>query len=131
MKSRLHNILIISLCSSAAVNFGYAQDAGMQDAEVYEERIDSDKIIYSPGEADTRYRSTTSVSKDTTNTTTITSTSSSPTPAQAIPKYKAEKPAPTPKSTVEKASKEGDDSILSFNFLYYIIQKYKLQDIVD
>ena len=24
-----------------------------------------------------------------------------------------------------------DDSILSFNFLYYLIQKYKMQDIVD
>lgn len=26
---------------------------------------------------------------------------------------------------------ESDDSVLSFNFLYYIIQKYKMSDIVD
>ncbi|MBT1706801.1 hypothetical protein KK062_01130 [Fulvivirgaceae bacterium PWU5] len=26
---------------------------------------------------------------------------------------------------------EEDDSVLSFNFLYYIIRKYKLQDIMD
>jgi hypothetical protein len=25
----------------------------------------------------------------------------------------------------------GDDSILSFNFLYYIIQKFKMQDIIE
>ena len=31
----------------------------------------------------------------------------------------------------KQASKPKDDSILTFNFLYYIIQKYKLQDIID
>jgi hypothetical protein len=31
----------------------------------------------------------------------------------------------------QPAPKQEDESILSFNFLYYIIQKYKLQDIVD
>lgn len=35
----------------------------------------------------------------------------------------------------EKADKQNtkpkDDSILTFNFLYYIIQKYKLQDVID
>lgn len=37
----------------------------------------------------------------------------------------------TPSPASGKAQKNEDDSILSFNFLYYIIQKYKLQDIVD
>ena len=36
------------------------------------------------------------------------------------------KPATTPTST----TKEGDDA-LSFNFLFYIIQKYKFSDIID
>jgi hypothetical protein len=31
----------------------------------------------------------------------------------------------------EKQKAKDDDSILTFNFLYYIIQKYKLQDIID
>lgn len=31
----------------------------------------------------------------------------------------------------EKQPAKKDDSILTFNFLYYIIQKYKLQDIID
>jgi hypothetical protein len=37
---------------------------------------------------------------------------------------------PTAKPAEKQPAKE-DDSILTFNFLYYIIQKYKLQDIVD
>jgi hypothetical protein len=43
----------------------------------------------------------------------------------------------TPTTTTEAAksvsrqSEEEDDSVLSFNFLYYIIRKYKLQDIMD
>ena len=30
-----------------------------------------------------------------------------------------------------KEEKPKDESVLTFNFLYYIIQKYKLQDIID
>jgi hypothetical protein len=30
-----------------------------------------------------------------------------------------------------EASKDEDDDVLSFNFLYYIIQKFKMSDIVD
>ena len=36
----------------------------------------------------------------------------------------------TPKPSGKPASQE-DDSILSFNFLYYIFEKYKMQDVVD
>jgi hypothetical protein len=40
------------------------------------------------------------------------------------------KPSPViPKA--ETKSESADDSILSFNFLYYLIQKYKMQDIID
>ena len=35
------------------------------------------------------------------------------------------------KATEKQAAKSKDDSILTYNFLYYIIQKYKLQDIID
>ncbi len=37
---------------------------------------------------------------------------------------------PTTFKPVEKAEKEGDDP-LSFNFLYYIIEKFKLSDIIE
>lgn len=35
------------------------------------------------------------------------------------------------KTSDSQNSKPKDDSILTFNFLYYIIQKYKLQDVID
>jgi hypothetical protein len=38
--------------------------------------------------------------------------------------------AETPRNA-SKPPAQGDDSVLSFNFLYYLIEKYKLQDIVD
>ena len=41
----------------------------------------------------------------------------------------AQKPAD--KAADKQNSKSKDDSILTFNFLYYIIQKYKLQDVID
>ena len=31
----------------------------------------------------------------------------------------------------QKNTEDDDDSILSFNFLYYLVEKYKMQDIVD
>lgn len=35
------------------------------------------------------------------------------------------------RSSEKTGSREEDDSVLSFNFLYYIIQKFKMSDIVD
>ncbi|MDX1627414.1 MAG: hypothetical protein R3345_01875 [Fulvivirga sp.] len=35
------------------------------------------------------------------------------------------------KSNNESTTKEKDDSVLSFNFLYYMIQKFKFSDVVD
>jgi hypothetical protein len=130
MKIKLHHILFLSVAMLTFVDTAQAQDAGLVDVEINDserEKLDREKIISSPGEADIRYipRSTAvSINKDSLVSTTT----------AAQPKYKAEKPAPTPKNPVQKQSKneeEEDDSILGFNFLYYIIQKYKLQDIVD
>jgi hypothetical protein len=36
-----------------------------------------------------------------------------------------------PAKQVEKRKEEKDDSIMSFNFLFYIFKKFKLSDIVD
>lgn len=38
---------------------------------------------------------------------------------------------PSDRNADKQSAKQKDDSILTFNFLYYIIQKYKLQDIID
>ena len=41
------------------------------------------------------------------------------------------KPAPVVPKEKNQSSDADDNSVLSFNFLYYLIQKYKMQDIVD
>lgn len=60
----------------------------------------------------------------------------SPFPSQSdsisrFPQHNAVKPAAPAQPKQPTKSKEEDDSILSFNFLYYLIERYKLQDIVD
>jgi hypothetical protein len=47
------------------------------------------------------------------------------------PKRNVYKPAPVVPKQKDESSDSDDNSILSFNFLYYLIQKYKMQDIVD
>lgn len=42
--------------------------------------------------------------------------------------FKPSHVVPKAKSTDQQ---KDDDSVLTFNFLYYLIQKYKMQDIVD
>lgn len=116
MRIRLHFYLLFSLLVAFAVSENaLAQDAGMSDVEINEERnrTESEKIIFSAGDAEVRYipKTTSVLSKD----------SVAAGNHGEFLSGKAEKKQP----------KQEDDSILSFNFLYYIIQKYKLQDIID
>jgi hypothetical protein len=129
MKIKLHHILIAAcLASPALINNAFAQDAGMSDIELPE--ADRDKMLYSPGgEGEVRPKvpaTITNPAKDSVATTRVTTT-----PSQPV-RTKQEQPA-TVKPAADKQAppKEDTDSILTFNFLYYIIQKYKLQDIVD
>jgi hypothetical protein len=41
------------------------------------------------------------------------------------------KPSPVVPKSENEDDQANDNSLLSFNFLYYLIQKYKMQDIVD
>jgi hypothetical protein len=115
------------MASTAVTNIAFGQDSHLSNDESdADQKVEYGKVMYSPGELDTRYTSETNVNVEPSDS--IANTAVVPTPA---PKIKVEKQSPIPKPTVGKQSKEEDDSILSFNFLYYIIQKYKLQDIVD
>jgi hypothetical protein len=49
----------------------------------------------------------------------------------AIPSRNVFKPSPVIPKSKNKETEGNDDSILSFNFLYYLIQKYKMQDILE
>jgi hypothetical protein len=110
----------------------FSQDSGFPAYESTDGE-DREKIIYSPGESNIKYVTAKSVGNATKDSTVSTSSSATSQHTAQPPKIKIEKSiAPVTKPTVDKHSKkEDEDSILSFNFLYYIIEKYKLQDIVD
>ena len=119
MKPKLIRILFaftLVAFSLVSVVQSYAQDAGTADA--YEENDEKDhEPIYSE-QLDQHHKTQPSpLLKDS---------------ATAIQKITVQRPVkPTAESVKPESKQSSDDSILSFNFLYYIIQKYKLQDIVD
>ena len=111
--------LAILMLSSASVAF--AQDAGMSDVEVIESTASADeKVGYTPGE-DVRYvpRAVVMMPND-----------SIALQMHDFPMQRASQ-RPAERNSEKQSSKSKDDSILTFNFLYYIIQKYKLQDVID
>lgn len=124
MKSRIsHVIFFLTLIFLAGAKMSYAQDAGTSDADMVGERetVGTEKIMFSAGEP--RYIPKTSaadVNKD-----------SIALNIQDFPMQQAVLKAATPEKSDDKQQQKKDDSILTFNFLYYIIQKYKLQDIID
>jgi hypothetical protein len=138
MKIRLQ--LILTFAAMALMgSVAYGQDAHFSDFDVTDperDRLEKEKILYSPGgEGEIRYvparidPAKTTASKDSVNVNTqkpvVTPQVVPPTPA----KVKSEGGPKSPAK--QQPPKEDDDAILSFNFLYYIIQKYKLQDIIE
>jgi hypothetical protein len=123
--SHLIFIFTLVVISLAGIN-SYGQEAGMSDLDLVEERspVGSERHLFSP--ENPRY-----VPKVTNNAHAGDSVALQ---IQDFPMQQAvmranersnEKPAEKP------GAKPKDDSILTYNFLYYIIQKYKLQDIID
>ena len=96
-----------------------AQDAGMSDVEVINGTDNSD-VAFTPGD-ELRFvpRANAAVAKKDSIVLQI----------HDFPMQRAAQ-KPVDKSNDKQPAKK-DDSILTFNFLYYIIQKYKLQDIID
>lgn len=125
MKIRFYQILLLALPAFFTVGENlFAQDAGMVDVELVDEwdNLESEKMLYSPGEAAVHYYTPKAYNppfKDSVANQLI---------ETSAPKPRIEPPV---KPMEKQPAKPEDDSILSFNFLYYIIQKYKLQDIID
>jgi hypothetical protein len=128
MKIKLHHIFLLFLLTTPAfVNTVLAQDATTnQDYQITDterEKYDRDKVIFSPGEGDTRVTPKGSQAMSGRDSIVVAK------PNTQIQKAKPEQPIKAAEKQQQQT--KDDDSILSFNFLYYIIQKYKLQDIVD
>ena len=125
MRIKIRDILfvfLLTIVSPGGFVLLFAQDANFPGTESDELSIDidkeSEKMLYTPGELDPSFRkSQTSTYKDSTA-------------IKPIIKSTKVQPSDSSKTPAKQPSQE-DDSILSFNFLYYIFQKYKLQDSVD
>jgi len=120
MKSKLHPVLLtllLAILTPAGIATLRAQDASYPATDGYESDSDSERerIIYSPGEVDANIRVHVIAGKDSINTR----------PTQ----IRTNKQPEAAKNSAKPSSQE--DDILSFNFLYYLFEKYKLQDIVD
>jgi hypothetical protein len=83
-------------------------------------------VIYAPGEGDPLLTTKTQVSQS--RDTASSRTSPAFVRPQSAP---GETTRSNGSSAPPKSQSQEDDSVLSFNFLYYLFEKYKLQDIVD
>ena len=130
MKIKLHHILLsLFLAGPAFISSSFAQDASTnQDYQITDterDKYERDKIIFSPGEGESpRFSTKGSIAPNTGKDSIVVAK-----PAVQIQKGKPEQPVKAAEKQQQQT--KDDDSILSFNFLYYIIEKYKLQDIVD
>jgi hypothetical protein len=135
----IYIIALIALVISATAFESYAQESAMLDVEMIDTETDRlrERAMYSPGESESVRYAPASEPKDSIINTTPASGSKNHNAVQTAaqvqqPKIKTEKPvAGKAPAAPQKQAKNDDDSLLSFNFLYYIIEKYKLQDIVD
>jgi hypothetical protein len=143
MKTQLHYIFFTAcIALTALVIPSYAQENGAGEYEVVDserDKAERDKILYSPGEGESRYipRNTTTTQPQTKDLSTKETLKESDlkTGTTTMPQQKVKPEGNTHAlKSAEKQQqaqpKANDDAILSFNFLYYIIQKYKLQDII-
>lgn len=125
MRIKFQNILfafLLSIVTPCGFYLVQAQDATFPGTEVDALGVDkeSEKMMYHPGELDPAFR----------KAQTLTMKDSVAAVLKPTTKTTKAMPADASKAPVKRPSQE-DDSILSFNFLYYIFQKYKMQDIVD
>ena len=127
MKIRVHYMVVIiavGILSPIGVHVVRAQDGNYPIPESYDDvDPERDRVIYAPGEGDPLLTNKTQVapSRDTAS-------------ARTTPVVRpVSAPGETTRSNAApaKAQSTEDDSVLSFNFLYYLFEKYKLQDIVD
>lgn len=129
--SFLSCLAVVALSQLALAQDGAPADYDFVDPE--RERYERERLIASPGEGEHRYFPSTTQPGNTTNPQSPAPRDSSSTAESVSPETPASQRVGAVVKPIDKQvpTRGEDDSILSFNFLYYIIQKYKLQDIVD
>lgn len=124
MKIKLHHLTFAFFCSiltPGGILTLRAQDASYPIPDSYDLEVERDRDrgvgVYTAGEFDPLLNNKNQVIRDS---------------LMARPTYNRTTRTPLDESSnSSKNSTEDDDSILSFNFLYYLVEKYKMQDIVD
>ncbi len=120
MKNLLRFIASASLL--VAVNsLANAQESGSPSFENYDtEELRERDVILTPRTGPDKKRPSTQVlqPRDSSNT-------------KTLPSRNVVRQTPAIPKDESKPRNQTDDSILSFNFLYYLIQKYKMQDILE
>jgi hypothetical protein len=129
MKINLHHSLLVFclLTTPVGLQYAHAQEGGYPNPDAFEEVEPSrDKVANSPGEVDpSDNRASVGSVKDTSGPSTAATTTNRIKQAEATNDRAIES------NDSSRAGAEDDDSLLTFNFLYYLFEKYKLQDIVD
>ena len=123
MKPWAKQIAVLTLLLLGRATAAWAQEAGMSDLEIpADTRNAADgETVYIPGE-ELKYIPRASAA--------VVASDSIALQLQDFPMQRAAQ-RPAEKTVDRQSGKSKDDSILTFNLLYYIIQKYKLQDIID
>jgi hypothetical protein len=118
-------LLLFVLISSQVVVYG--QDGPDNEHPVYEDKVYNEApVVDVDGDSDNKVLTPvtkSSVAKDS-------SSVKFSLPAQRSANKSNQEVTKENKPQAQQAQ-SGDDSILSFNFIYYIIQRFKLQDIIE
>lgn len=146
MNTRALNLIVTLVLAGALHGSLYAQGVSADNELPDPDKYNLENIMISSGDGDSDLKfvykpvsESETDPKDSVNGTSSINTGTSNQAAATVTKIRSEKVAPATKESVTKQSKnqeevskaKNDDSIMSFHFLYYIIEKYKLQDIVD
>jgi hypothetical protein len=127
MKSAFSYIAALLFVLTLAQVSAYAQDGPDNEHPVYEEK--EEKIEHEVPVADMDNESDPKVLTPATKSGARDSSSVRTLPPR--PAAKSNHEASKENKQQPQQAQSGDDSILSFNFIYYIIQRFKLQDIIE
>jgi hypothetical protein len=127
MKRALSYIALLLFVLIGAQLSAYAQDGPDNEQPIYDDKVYHESPV-GDMETETDNKVLTPISKPSASRGDSSAVKIS-TPVQRTPgkmNQEASKEKPNPQQ-----AQSGDDSILSFNFIYYIIQRFKLQDIIE
>ncbi|WKZ59506.1 MAG: hypothetical protein QY309_16790 [Cyclobacteriaceae bacterium] len=123
MKIRTNLTAFLSVLGIFCFSFAFGQDDRLPDLDYGAGNNRENRVEPSPdGLSDVEV-------KNQRNTTTPSNNSGTSSPA--IPRDTTEEVKPASKKPESKPKTDQDESVLNFNFLYYLIERFKLSDIVD